>query len=308
MKAAIAIVLCTLLPLLSSGQGSPYVVVLGNVQDGGSPHIGCTKACCRHLFRHPDPSRMIASLGLIDPEHQRSWIFDATPDLPRQMKLLRQHAAFSNRETPDGIFLTHAHIGHYAGLMYLGREAMNAQQVPVYVMPRMHSFLTQNGPWSQLVSLQNISLRTIHTDSMVILSSDITVTALQVPHRDEFSETAGFIITGPHKKLLFIPDIDKWSRWQTDITTLIRQVDYAFIDATFFDGAEINNRPISEIPHPFVTESMALFEHLSTADKNKIYFIHLNHTNPLLDAGSPQTKEVLGKGFKVARLGERVRI
>ena len=243
---------------------------------------------------------MVVSLGLIDPENRMNWLFEATPDLPRQMKLLKEHSPFRSEETPNGIFLTHAHIGHYSGLMYLGRESMNAKATPVYAMPRMREFLEANGPWSQLLSLKNIALQTLQDEESVQLSSQLSVTPLKVPHRDEFSETVGFRIQGPNKSALFIPDIDKWERWSTDIVTEIKKVDYAFLDATFYDNAELNYRNMAEIPHPFVVESMERFKALPQEEKKKIYFIHLNHTNPLLNSRSLQLKALRKNGFQVA--------
>lgn len=315
MKISAAIVLLSLIFIQANGQSiihpqaklkivTPSIIVLGNVQDGGSPHIGCTKACCKELFIHPDPTRMVSSLGVIDPENKLNWLFDATPDFTFQLKALKKASEFSTKEVPDGIFITHAHIGHYTGLMYLGREALNAKQVPVYAMPKMKSFLEHNGPWSQLVTLNNISIKPIQNGQTNTLSSNIKVTAFKVPHRDEFSETAGYQIEGPNKKALFIPDIDKWSKWDKNIVDEIKKVDYAFIDATFYDATEMNNRPITEIPHPLVVESMELFKNLPLKEKDKIYFIHLNHTNPLLNPESGQTKTVLKNGFHIARYND----
>ncbi|MGQ0828367.1 MAG: MBL fold metallo-hydrolase [Bacteroidota bacterium] len=280
---------------------APSLMVLGTVQDAGSPHIGCTKECCKNLFKNPDKNRKVVSLGVIDPINKLNWMFEATPDLPSQMKLLKEHSGFSTKEAPDGIFLTHAHIGHYAGLMFLGREAMGSKNIPVYAMPRMQNYLETNGPWSQLVKLNNIQIHPLQANEEIILSSNIKVKALLVPHRDEYSETVGYIISGPNKKVLFIPDIDKWNKWEKSIIEEIKKVDYAFIDATFYDGAEINNRDISEIPHPFVIESMEAFKELSIAEKDKIYFIHFNHTNPLLMIESEQAKTVLKNGFHIAQ-------
>jgi pyrroloquinoline quinone biosynthesis protein B len=278
------------------------LVVLGTVQDAGSPHIACRKVCCRDLFTKPDPSRKVVSLGVIDPQNRKNYLFEASPDLPLQMKLLRQYSAFAEKETPDGIFLTHAHIGHYSGLMYLGREAMNADSVAVYAMPKMRIFLEHNGPWNQLLSLGNIYLSALNRDSPIQLTSQLKVTPFTVPHRDEYSETVGYIIKGPHKKVLFIPDIDKWDKWEKDIVKAIAEVDYAFIDATFYDSEEINNRDISEIPHPFVIETMQKLAGLPATEKAKIHFIHFNHTNPLLNPETPQTKTVQQKGFNIARM------
>ena len=277
------------------------LVILGTVQDAGSPHIACKKDCCAGLFEKPDPLRKVVSLGLIDPKNNKSYLIEATPDITSQVKKLKQ---FSNSEDelPNGIFLSHAHIGHYTGLMYLGKEATNANRVPVYAMPRMKQFLENNGPWSQLVSANNISLQEMGNQQEIELTTNIKVIPFTVPHRDEFSETVGFKIIGPKKSVLFIPDIDKWEKWETNISEAISQVDYAFVDATFFDGEEINNRDISEIPHPFVIESMELFKRLPSEEKQKIHFIHFNHTNPVLNPESDAMKTVLENGFNIARI------
>lgn len=284
------------------------LVVLGTVQDAGSPHIACTKACCKDLFQNPDQSRKATSLGIIDHQSKKTWLFEATPDIATQMKALKFLSGFKAAETPDGIFLTHAHIGHYAGLMYLGREAMNAAKVPVYAMPRMKSFLETNGPWNQLVKLQNIELLPVQREGRLQLSTTISIVPFVVPHRDEYSETVGYTIEGPNKKVLFIPDIDKWEKWNKNIIEEIKGVDYAFIDATFYDGAEVPNRDISEIPHPFVIESMAIFKNLPVYEKKKIYFIHFNHTNPLLNKDSKESKTVIDNGFNIAQMGQIIEL
>ncbi|MDX1348649.1 MAG: MBL fold metallo-hydrolase [Putridiphycobacter sp.] len=288
--------------LLKINQSHPSLIILGNVQDAGSPHAACKKNCCKDLFLNPDPARKVVSLGLIDPNDSTNYLFEATPDMTSQMKHLSQ-LGNSNKEVPDAIFLTHAHIGHYTGLMYLGKEAMNAKAVKVYAMSKMAKYLTNNGPWSQLVANQNITLSPLKSDSTIQLNQSLKVIPFTVPHRDEYSETVGYKIIGPSKSALFIPDIDKWSKWQKDIIEEVKQVDYAFIDATFYDGEEINNRDISEIPHPFIIETMNLFKDAPSSEKNKIYFIHLNHTNPGLRSDSDQLKTILANGFHVAQFG-----
>ena len=280
------------------------VIVLGTVQDGGSPHIGCRKDCCRDLFLHTDPGRKVTSLGIIDPENKKKYLIEATPDITFQIKNLSMHCSFEAKEVPNGIFVSHAHIGHYTGLMYLGREAMNASHTDVFAMPRMQRFLEENGPWSQLVSLRNIIIRPMAGQQPVELSPHLKVIPFIVPHRDEYSETVGFIIEGPERKVLFIPDIDKWEKWDADIIKAIAGVDYAFIDGTFFDGEEISNRDISGIPHPFIIESLNLFKELPPSEKDKIWFIHLNHTNPALDPESKQSKVISKNGFHVARINQ----
>jgi pyrroloquinoline quinone biosynthesis protein B len=280
------------------------LIILGIAQDGGSPHAGCKKVCCKDLFITPDKTRLVVSLGVIDPENKKNYLFEATPDLSQQMKMLKEFSLFEAGETPSGIFLTHAHIGHYTGLMYLGREAMGADSVPVYAMPKMKGFLEENGPWSQLVKLNNIAIQPLQNSGEIKLTPNLKVMPFSVPHRDEYSETVGYTITGPNKKALFIPDIDKWEKWETDIIEAISKVDYAFIDGTFYDSEELNNRDMSEIPHPFVVESMEKFKDLPKAEKNKVYFIHFNHTNPLLNIDSKQYDTVIENGFHVAQYND----
>jgi pyrroloquinoline quinone biosynthesis protein B len=278
------------------------LVILGNIQDAGSPHIACEKKCCKDLFDNPDKNRLVISLGLIDTQNNKKYLFEATPDISRQLKTLKNLKPISENEMPDGIFITHAHIGHYTGLMYLGKEAINAQNVTVFAMPKMSNFLKKNGPWSQLINNQNIKLNTIESEQTITLTSNIKVTPILVPHRDEYSETVGYKIIGPNKSALFIPDIDKWEKWEKHIIEEIKQVDYAFLDATFFNEKEINNRDVSEIPHPFIIESIEKFKGLSKKEKAKIVFIHFNHTNPVIDPNSEESKMVIAKGFQIGRL------
>lgn len=279
---------------------SPYILVLGNAQDAGYPQINCQKDCCKRLDKNPELSRFVSSIALVDPISDQSWIFDATPDFPAQVKLLSTH--LKNKTMPDGVFLTHGHIGHYTGLMYLGKEAMGADKMPVYAMPRMQTYLSNHGPWSQLVALNNLNLHSIKNDSTMVLNERLKVTPFLVPHRDEYTETVGYKISINQKKILFIPDIDKWQKWERNIIDEIKNVDLALLDATFYQNGEID-RDMNLVPHPFVTESMDLFSGLSEKDKNKVYFIHFNHTNPLLIEGSAAQQEVRSKGFRVAEQG-----
>ena len=277
-----------------------YVMVLGVAQDAGYPQMNCKKDCCRAAWENPSLQRNTSCLAILDPTTNDQWIIDATPNIKEQLQLLKSK---TGTEKINGVLLTHAHIGHYTGLMHLGREVMGTNKTPVFAMPRMKKFLEENGPWNQLVELKNISLQALKSDSTINLNENIKVTPFLVPHRDEFSETVGYKIMINNKSLIFIPDIDKWERWATDINELIQKVDYAFLDATFYKNGELS-RDMSKISHPFVQESMELFSTLTKTDKKKVHFIHFNHTNPLLIEGSSAKNEVLKNGFNLAKEGQ----
>ena len=285
---------CFLLLLINTIDAQT-LVVLGTTQDAGKPQIGCQKSCCSNLKNR----FYVSSLGISDTKNKKNYLFDASPDITTQTNLLSSKTGVSGIA---GIFVTHAHIGHYTGLMYLGKEGLNTVNTSVYAMPRLKKFLTSNGPWSQLVTLNNIDIKLLRAETPVELGGDLIVIPISVPHRDEFSETVGFKILGAKKSALFIPDIDKWSLWQKDIVTEVKSVDYAFIDGTFFADGEIN-RPIKEVPHPFISETVSLFNNEPLAVKQKIYFIHLNHTNPAHNATSPQRITLEKQGFHFATVG-----
>lgn len=277
-----------------------FLVVLGVVQDAGYPQLGCEKECCNAFWQGKESKKHVVSLALVDKTRHEYWLIEATPDIREQMKEMENYISGKNY-LPSGIFLTHAHMGHYSGLLQLGREAMAAKSIPVYVQPRMDSFLRGNGPWSQLVALKNIELpENYHGEAVNLKEASLTIEPILVPHRDEFSETVGYRIIGKHKKILFIPDIDKWAKWDQPLWEELKMVDQAFIDGTFYQDGELPGRNMSEIPHPFVSETMELLKDLPASEKAKVYFIHFNHTNPLGRSASAAKDSVRAKGFNVA--------
>lgn len=296
-------ILLTVLGMSNAYAVRPYVVILGVGQDAGVPQMGCDTPFCRRAWADEKLRQTVSSIALVDADSKSRWIFDATPDLPEQLEFLKS-VTRDRSNALAGIFLTHAHIGHYTGLMYLGRESMNTTEVPVFAMPRMKRMLETNAPWSQLVSLKNIALRPLAHGERVDLSAGLTVEPLLVPHRDEFSETVGFRIRSRSKSLLFIPDIDKWEKWPTRLEDAVRSSDILLLDGTFYADGEIK-RPMKEVPHPFVTETIALLRHLPASERAKVFFIHFNHSNPLVQGDRKKIADLKRAGFGVAVRGSR---
>ena len=278
----------------------PYVVVLGIAQDGGAPHAGCEKSCCIELWESGKKEK-VSSIGIVNPLTKQSWLFDATPDFPSQYRILTEN---HNTELV-GIFLTHAHMGHYTGLLHLGREVMGKKNVPVYVMSRMKRFLETNGPWNQLVTLKNINLKLIENNKDIKIGEQLFIEPFLVPHRDEYSETVGYRIIGKEKSLAFIPDIDKWEKWHGSIFQLALNTDILLLDGTFYSQNEIPHRNMAEIPHPFIIESMETLSELNSENRSKVHFIHFNHSNPAIKDNSPAYHTIKSKRFNLAREGDR---
>ena len=282
----------------------PFVQVLGVAQDAGHPQAGCYAACCRDAWDNPGLAHRVAALGVGDPETGERWIVDATPDFPAQLRDL--DCAFNppGGGSLSGIVLTHAHIGHYLGLVHLGREAMSCENLPVYATPKMCAFLEQSGPWELLVRLGNIRLVPVGVNEEIALGARIRFRFLPIPHRGEYSDTVAVLLEGESRSVFYLPDIDQWERWVRPVEEVIAQVDRAYLDGTFFSPEELGGRSMEEVPHPLVCESLKRFSGLAESEKSKIHFLHFNHTNPLLKLDSAERQMLSNAGLGVASRGD----
>lgn len=297
----------TLSPLRALAPADDWLaLVLGSIQDGGLPQAGCYSSRCDLGRRDP---HFVASLGITNPATGRAWLIDATPDLIRQMDLFPGEAfreRARKRRPFEGILLTHAHIGHYLGLALLGREGLGIESTPCYCSGRMAAFLSSNGPWNLLVDEGRLDLRVLEPERATRLAAELSVTALAVPHRDEYADTLGFIVEGPCRSLLYLPDIDRWDRWERRIEEVVSGVDLAFLDGSFYSRAELPGRDQEDVPHPLVRETMDRLRHLTHS--RSIVLTHLNNTNPVLDPESPERASVLAAGFGIARAGQSYKL
>jgi len=311
--------LLALLPLvlaLAAGapptSSTPRIVVLGTAQDGGMPQTGCDCAHCSAARKNPALARHVASLAIHVPKTDHVYLIDATPDLPAQIEKIHtfhHHPEGKTDRAPvDGVLLTHAHIGHYLGLAHFGFESLNTKGIPTWASPRMAGSLRTNGRWSQLVHLGNISLKEIQPGQPFELEDGITVKAFAVPHRDEYTDTLAFVVRGPHKTLLYVPDTDSWKAWPHPLTEVLaaEKVDIALLDATFYSPDELPDRDVSKIKHPLITDTMDLLEPLVKAGKLRVGFTHLNHSNPALDRDGAARKAIEARGFRVVEEGDEL--
>jgi pyrroloquinoline quinone biosynthesis protein B len=284
------------------------LVVLGVAQDAGKPQLGRPDD---PAWDDPSRRRLASALALVDRRGgtTRRWLFEATPDIREQLQRLDRIAPVAASPGLEGVLLTHAHIGHYAGLIFFGKESAATGHLAVYAMPRMAEFLAKNGPWSQLVKTENVILAIMADGEVETLAEGLFVTPISVPHRDEFSETVGFRIEGPTASALFVPDIDRFEDWETRgvrVEDEIAKASVAFLDATFYSGDELPGRDLAAIPHPFASKSIERFAPLAAEERAKIRFIHFNHTNPLNDPESEESRAVAAAGLRAAREGEEI--
>lgn len=268
------------------------ILVLGTAQDGGVPHAGCDCAACAAAYRDDTRRRRVASIAVVGASG-RTLLVDATPDLRSQLHRLAL-AAGRDRLAPDALLITHAHVGHYLGLAFLGREAMNVRETPLWATASMEAFLCSNKPWSWLVERGQAVLRTLRPDHPVDFDG-VRITPFLAPHRGEDTDTVGLRIEGAARRLLYLPDADELT---PDLIARIRGVDVALVDGTFYDPSELPGRDLAEIPHPFVADSVAALADAAA----EVWFTHLNHSNALIHPDAGRRPE-LPPGFGVLEDG-----
>jgi pyrroloquinoline quinone biosynthesis protein B len=262
------------------GSGEPYALVLGTIQDGGIPQVGCYTPRCERARRDP---RNVASLALVHPDQRRYYLVDATPDIARQLDLI-EDADFRRRAADRRPF----------------------DGTPVYCTPVMAEYLSTNGPWSLLVEEGRIYFPEVPVGEWFKVDEWLSVRMIRVPHRPEFSDTVGFVFRGTGSSLLYVPDIDRWEAWKHSLVGMVGEVDAALLDGSFYAASEVPGRAIEDIPHPLVPHTMDLLEESARAGA-RVIFTHFNNTNPVLDEGV-EAAEVRRRGFELAREGMRLRL
>jgi len=282
------------------------VIVLGTAQDGGYPHTGCNKKCCADAWSDQTKIRLISSIAIIQESTNKCWLIDITPDFKNQIRNLYKYLSYS----PDicGIFITHAHKGHYTGLLELGLEAMDTQMIPIYAMDRMRRFLLSNEPFATLVKSKNIELKDLSDLEPINITSKLSIVPFIVPHRNELSETVGYKIIFKSSHIIYIPDIDSWDGFEDNIKSMINTSTVSIIDGTFYSDRELDYRNMSLVQHPTIVDSMKLFSDINHTNKKKIFFTHLNHTNPTINPFSDESLIVQDSGYNIAEDGKIFKI
>jgi pyrroloquinoline quinone biosynthesis protein B len=266
-------------------------MVLGSGQDGGIPHAGCDCPNCRRARENEDYRRLAPSIAIYDEEAGFCYLIDASPDLAIQIERIRQvvpRISRAGRIPVSGFFLTHAHIGHYTGLLLLGAEVLGERGVPVYCTASMMEFLSLARPFSLLVENGNIILHEVSPNTKVGLDG-VEFTPIPVPHRDEIADTVGYVIESD-RRAAYIPDTDRWTDGLIDE---ILGSDIALIDGSFYSKDELPR--FEDVPHPPITETLRILEGADT----ETYLTHLNHTNPV-QAEGPERKAIEDNGVRLA--------
>jgi pyrroloquinoline quinone biosynthesis protein B len=261
------------------------VEVLGTVQDGGVPHLGCTCDVCEKAREDANEAKNVSAILLKEDDSESSarYLVNATPDIRAQVR----------GDYLDGVFVPHEGLGHITGLQYFGQEGPDISNLSVFTSEEVEDFVMQNDPYRFLVDRNNLEVRGFDDGEEIdIRGGDVEARYFNHPHLNH--DTTAYMIHGEEKKLFYLDDITDFT---DEIVECVKEADVALIDGTFWSEDEIGR--FEEVPHPPIRRSLDQFADVDT----EIYFTHMNHTNPALREGSDERQEVEENGFRVAERG-----
>jgi len=262
------------------------VEILGTVQDGGVPHLGCNCDVCERAREDANKQKYSSSILIRENESNDSirYLVDVSPDIRYQIK----------GDYLDGVFLTQGHVGHLGGLLYFGTEGLNTNSLNVHCSENMNSFLMKNDPYRLMVDRGQIEIHEFKDKETVEIRGG-SIEPRVMDHSHVNTKSTSFMIKGDERKLYYLADIDEWTE---EAKNSVKESDIAIIDGTFWSKGEIER--YEEVPHPTVQATMDEFEN----DDVEIWFTHLNHTNPALREESEERKEIEERGFGMVERGQ----
>ena len=298
------------------------VRVLGSAAGGGLPQWNCgCERCVRARAGDPQvPPRTQPSIA-VSADGVRWSIVNASPDVRDQLaRFPGLHPRPGTRDIPlDTIVVTNADVDHVLGLLVL-RESLPHRIVST---PFVRNALLDH---NALLRLLEPAWGIAKLDQAVMLDRDGHLEArfFPVPGKvptwlaklasNQPETTVGVRITDLRsgRRLVYAPGIAK-----LDAGTLaeFEAASCSFVDGTFFRNDELSSvRPaapdataMGHVPISGPGGSLPALAELRAAKPSgasgRVVYIHINNTNPILDAAAPEASLVQRAGIEIAMDG-----
>lgn len=288
--------------------------VLGSSAGGGLPqwNCGCSN-CVRARRGDPDvPSRTQPSLA-VSADGARWSLVNASPDVRDQLaRFPALHPRPGSRDLPlDSIVVTNADLDHVLGLLVL-REALSYRIVSTpwvrdAVLGHNTVFRLLEPAWGAFKPDQEVRLdREGHLEARLFPVPGKVPGWLEPLAGAHPEATCGVRITerASGRRLVVIPGL---RTFDPGTRAELEAADCVFLDGTFFEADELRRvRPgapdafaMGHLPITGPDGSLAELARL----RAQRFYLHLNNTNPVLDAASPEAARVRAAGVEIARDG-----
>lgn len=306
------------------------VVVLGSAAGGGFPQWNCNCPLCRR-GRMGDPAaraRTQSSLA-VSADGARWFLLNASPDIRQQVaQTPRLHPTHGLRDSPvAGVVLTNADVDHVAGLLSL-REG---QPLSVYATRRVHQVLAAN-PIFGVLNPALVSRLQLQLGQEVDLllpggqASGLAATAFAVPGkaalwledatRSDFGsvdeDSIGLRIgdRATARVFWYIPGC---AAMPADLATRFDGAELLFFDGTTWTDDEMRRTGVGtktsrRMGHMSMSGAEGSIAALAGTAIGRRVFVHINNTNPVLLADSPERAEAVAAGWEIAHDGLEIEL
>jgi pyrroloquinoline quinone biosynthesis protein B len=295
--------------------GRLTAIVLGSAAGGGFPQWNCRCPVCRLAWAGDARVRPRSQASLAVSADGKDWVLiNASPDLPAQ---LRRATALHPRTDPRGspikaVLLTGAEIDQVAGLLSL-RER---EPFSIFATDATLAALADN-PMFAALAPDLVARRTAAAGEALILPGGIAAELFTVPGKvplyleggnaDTASETpsnVGVDISAGGARIAYVPGA---AAVTAAMRERIARADVVLFDGTLYRDDEMiasgtgskTGRRMGHMPIDGADGSLAA---LGKIGRRRIY-VHINNTNPVLVAGSPERAAVERAGWEIAEDG-----
>lgn len=301
--------------------------VLGSAAGGGFPQWNCNCQMCRgqrdgsiDAIARTQSSIAVSSDGI-------DWaLINTSPDILDQLKSNPDlQPARNTRDTGiSSIVLMDAQIDHTTGLLML-RE--NQSSLPIWCTAAVHEDLTTGNPLFNVLShycgvdWHEIIPGESHTNIAGISNVSVQVLPLTSnappysPRRDKPipGDTIGLLMqdetTG--KKVFYAPGLGEM---ESHVWTAMQQADVVMVDGTLWTDDEMitagaGSKTGKSMGHLAQSGDEGMLQWLDQlpAQTRKI-LIHINNTNPILNASGAEAKMLQTHGVEIAYDGMQIEI
>lgn len=296
--------------------------MLGAAAGGGFPQWNSHADGCRRA-RAGDPtapSRTQAGIA-VSGDGERWFLVNASPDLRQQINATPPlHPRRALRDSPiAGVVLTGGDVDAIAGLLCM-RER---QPFMLHASARIHAVLDANPIFEVLA--RDVVTRTVQPlDAPFRLDDRLTARLFAVPGKVPLyledggdvpvivsdDTTVGLEVFDDAHRLLYIPGC---AAMADDLVKRIAGADLVFFDGTLWSDDEmitagLGSKTGLRMGHMSLSGhdgTIAAFDNIAVGQK---VLIHMNNSNPVLLAESPQRAEAVAAGWTIAEDGMEFRL
>jgi pyrroloquinoline quinone biosynthesis protein B len=293
-------------------------IVLGSAAGGGFPQWNCRCPVCRRAWDGDLRVKRRTQTSIAVSADGRRWsILNASPDLRAQIgntRVLQPHA--ETRSSPiEAVVLTGGEIDQTAGLLSL-RER---QPFALYGTAETLHFVDAN-PMFGVLAPDVVERRSVALGDVFRLPGGVEARLFAVPGKlplylegdaprtnVESAANVGVELSAGSARLGFVPGC-------ASVTPALKDrlagCDALFFDATLFVDDEMirtgtgtkTGRRMGHMPIDGADGSLVALDGIAA---RRIY-IHINNTNPILIADSPERQRVTAAGWEIAEDGMEV--